>query len=63
MMCFKDKTFCTAECDLSVECDLRYTPQVYADAKEWWGKEGAPIAVGDRSSSCSIFKPTEEVKK
>lgn len=46
MICFRDMTFCNAPC-ANVDCRRRLTDAVIADARRWWGKEGAPIAVAN----------------
>lgn len=54
MMCFKDMTFCTAECG-NYKCSMKLTPDVVSSAQAWWGGDDAPIAVADRSSGCVGF--------
>ena len=54
MICYKDKTFCTAEC-ANYECDRMYTKEVVANAAKWWGNDEAPIAVRDMSNDCFMF--------
>ena len=45
MMCYRDSTFCVSpEC--TNECGRKLTPEIKKAAKEWWGGEGAPIAMG-----------------
>jgi len=56
MMCFKDMTFCTAECD-NHKCSYKLTPDVISSAQVWWGGGDAPIAVADRSDGCAAFVP------
>ena len=58
MMCFMDMTFCTAKC-VNKECTRKLTDKVMDDAKKWWGKEGAPIAISDFSDTCLDY---EELK-
>jgi hypothetical protein len=54
MICYLDKTFCTfyETCDKKNTCSLPLTPQVKANAKKWWGEEGAPIAVFTEKPEC-----------
>lgn len=54
MLCFRDMTFCEAECD-TVDCHRRFTPDQEAAAERWWGKPGAPVALSDFSTSCPFF--------
>jgi len=68
MMCFKDITFCNSDCRPKgfrgdEKCPSQLTDKVRADAKAWWGKDGAPIAEADFSDSCKgyIPKPNKEV--
>ncbi|PCG08724.1 hypothetical protein COA17_11250 [Sphingomonas ginsenosidimutans] len=56
MICFRDRTFCTAAC-ATQGCEQRLTSDVSAAARAWWGTPGAPIAVADRSASCADFTP------
>lgn len=53
MMCFRDRTFCGAQC-FNAECDRRLTPEVTEAAERWWGKPGAPIAMADLSARCGV---------
>lgn len=53
-MCFKDKTFCVAECG-NIICDRLLTEEVVKAAEVWWGKPGAPICMEDLSPYCAEF--------
>ena len=55
MLCFKDITFCEAECG-NTNCDRRLTDEVQQQAIKWWGNEQAPIAVSDFSGDCDKFE-------
>lgn len=46
MMCFKDRTFCSSKTHKS-DCNRQFTPELQAEARRWWGKEGAPVAFSD----------------
>lgn len=59
MICFRDKTFCTANC-VNHSCDDKLTKQVSADADRWWPGEGAPISTNDFSHRCKNYKPEEK---
>ena len=49
MMCYRDRSFCNANCTPIQPCVIQLTEQVKQDADKWWGKPGAPIAVSDYS--------------
>ena len=52
MMCYKDQTFCTAQCR-NDQCDLRLTLNVLARAESL----GLWVAQGDRSQGCNGYQP------
>ena len=52
MMCYKDITFCPFLKCTTQTCDRRLTDEVKADARKWWGKEGAPIATYTTVPEC-----------
>lgn len=54
MICYRDRTFCTANC-ATPDCDIRLTEQVQLDARRWWGGDGAPISVQDCSGTCPEY--------
>lgn len=54
MICYRDRTYCTAPC-ATEDCDRKLTDVVLKDAREWWGKDGAPIARADLSGHCGDF--------
>ena len=59
MLCFRDRTFCSANCDTS-PCDRKLTKEVVNAASRWWGKEGAPIAKSDFSRNCEEYKEVND---
>jgi hypothetical protein len=59
-ICYKDMTFCNAECD-NKECHLMYTEEVQKSAAKWWGSDDAPIAISDFSKGCTVFIKKEQV--
>ncbi|WP_332764004.1 hypothetical protein [Phenylobacterium sp.] len=59
MICFRDKTFCAADC-ATADCHRKLTDQVRADARRWWGKPGAPIAVANLAANCPDHTPVAE---
>ncbi|MDE2107081.1 MAG: hypothetical protein KGL39_58280 [Patescibacteria group bacterium] len=56
MLCYKDQTFCSAEC-ATEKCPVRYTDEIRADARKWWGRDGAPICVANLSRQCAFYEP------
>lgn len=54
MLCYKDMTFCIANC--RTICPIKLTPQVEEAAAKWWGSSDAPIAVSDYSDTCQEYK-------
>jgi hypothetical protein len=56
MICYKDMTFCNAEC-ANDKCFRKYTKEVVANAAKWWGSDEAPIAVQDMSTNCPVYIP------
>ena len=57
MLCFKDMSFCSAADCINPTCPIRLTDEVHAEARRWWGKEGAPIATSDFSGDCPDYQP------
>jgi hypothetical protein len=54
MICFKDMTFCSAyptRCK-NITCARAFTELDREAARQWWGKEGAPVAYSDFSEGC-----------
>lgn len=54
MLCYKDMTFCSANCHTI--CPIKLTPQVEEAAAKWWGSSDAPIAVSNYSDTCQEYK-------
>ena len=54
MICFRDMTFCDywRDCKNAPDCHRPLTDKVLADARVWWGKDGAPIAVYTEKPKC-----------
>lgn len=54
MMCYRDMTFCTfyKTCAKAKRCHRPLTPQVKAQAANWWGSDDAPIAVFGEKPQC-----------
>lgn len=45
MICFADRTFCTANgCAKAKNCERALTDTIRENAERWWGGPGAPIA-------------------
>ncbi len=49
MICYSDRSYCSANCTPIKPCSIQLTEQIVQDAEQWWGKSGAPIAVTDYS--------------
>lgn len=45
MICYRDMTFCDyhKDCKDGKDCHAALTEKVYQEAKQWFGKDGAPI--------------------
>jgi hypothetical protein len=58
MLHYNDKTFCSfyQTCLKQNDCHRALTPAVKAAAANWWGGEGAPIAVFAEKPQCHIDK-------
>ena len=58
MLHYKDKTFGTfyETCEKQHDCHRPLTPAVKAAAANWWGGEGAPVAVFADKPQCHIDK-------
>lgn len=54
MMCYRDMTFCSANC--RTICSIKFTPEVEEAAIRWWGSSDAPIALSDYSDTCPDYK-------
>lgn len=61
MICYRDKTFCSASC-LTVDCHRQFTADDRERAERWWGKPGAPVAFSDFSQRCAEYLPTPPVE-
>ncbi len=60
MICYRDMTFCTANC-ANLACPDKLTDKVRDGAEKWWGQKGAPIAVSDFSANCSRYVSTNHI--
>jgi hypothetical protein len=56
MVCYKDMTFCSAECENN-KCERRLTPKIVEGAIKWWGSDKAPIATCNFSDDCNEYQP------
>ncbi len=62
-MSYKDMTWCTEEsCANKNKCPRYFTKEDAAKAKEWWGSEGAPIAVFLESKQLDCYEPENQDK-
>lgn len=55
MMCYKDLTFCSAQCK-NDKCDRQFTDEIHEAARKWWGGDDAPIAFMDFSTTCQEYQ-------
>lgn len=55
MICYKDMTFCNSDCTNS-SCKRKLTDEIFKEAKDWWGDDGAPVAISDFSKSCEEYE-------
>ena len=46
MMGYRDMTFCVSE-NCQNKCGRKLTKEIEEAAKEWWGEDNPPIAVGN----------------
>ena len=61
MICYRDMTFCNADCSV-IECRRKLTDAVRYAAREWAERSGfsdVPIAVSDFSRQCPAWNPVE----
>lgn len=58
MMCYKDRTFCSAKCK-TYNCNRNYTDAIRQEAREWWNHDpdNVPVAFSDFSKGCKEYKP------
>lgn len=56
MICFRDMSFCSAECG-NASCRRNFTDEQAKAAREWWGGPDAPVAFSDFSDGCEDFIP------
>jgi len=58
MMCYKDKSFCSAEC-LNKICHRQFTTEMEKSSRKWWSHDldNAPVAFMDFSGSCEAYIP------
>lgn len=55
MIHYRDMTFCSATC-ANHTCPRNFTDEVKLAAREWWGKEGAPVSFADFSEDCGEYE-------
>jgi hypothetical protein len=58
-MCFRDKTYCAAEC-ANAACSRQFTKAEQEAAERWWGGPGAPVSWADMSVGCADYQPVEQ---
>ena len=60
-MCYKDMTFCAADC-ATLTCHRNLTDEDIQGARKWWSHDpdNAPIALSDFSENCPDYKEVVE---
>ena len=60
MMCWRDRSFCSASVRRCVnkECDRFFGPEQQRQADAWWGEGEAPVAFMDFEPDCDIVVKT-----
>ena len=58
MMCYKDKSFCSAEC-LNKSCHRQFTKEMDKGSRKWWSHDpdNVPVAFTDFSGDCPVYIP------
>jgi len=58
MICFLDRTFCSAKCRNDT-CSRQFTDELHERARKWWEHDpnNAPIAFSDFSRTCKEYLP------
>jgi len=59
MICFRDMTFCSAEC-ATTDCARNWTPEQQEAARKWWRGNDAPVAFADFSGDCPDYLEANE---
>lgn len=67
MICFRDRTFCSAAC-ATTECSRRWTGELQMAARVWWNGDkatkdpelGAPVAFSFMAPRCQAYRPPNE---
>lgn len=61
MLCYRDMTFCNAECG-TMSCPRKFTETDARNARVWWmGMQGEPpVAFSDMKRGCEIYTPKPE---
>ena len=58
MICYKDQTFCADSAEgrcVNKDCWRFYGQEQRAEAKRWWGGDGAPVAFANFADGCPDF--------
>jgi hypothetical protein len=66
MLCFRDRTYCSALC-ATTECSRRWTGELQEAADVWWNPkrdplvtEGAPVAFSNFAPMCQAYRQPSE---
>lgn len=55
MLCYLDRSFCNQPC-ANEECYRNYSKKHQEGAREWWGDDGAPVALMNfRTEGCGFI--------
>lgn len=60
MMSYRDMTFCRGgnpRCAKFATCPRALTPEVRAEAEQWWGSPGAPISCYAEPEKVKCYTP------
>ena len=57
MICFLDRTFCSAPCR-NHNCHRNYTDEIHEAARRWWDHDpdNVPVAFMDFSKTCEEYQ-------
>jgi len=62
MICYRDMTFCAAQC-ATKECPRQLNERQREGARKWWSHDpnNAPIAVADFHHNCPDYAPESRI--
>lgn len=61
MLCYRDMTFCSADC-ATKNCPRQFTDKERERSKLWWGDGPGevPVAFSDFSEHCEMYQPISD---